>query len=91
MFQFDNEDFKKIIEIHQRELKVTNRLIKKEVIDTADLVEQVSKVLIALNEKIDNNDAFYRHKMMEITRMLGAEPESINPKGSMASKFITVS
>lgn len=90
MFQFDNEDFKKTIEIHERELKVTNRLIKKEVIDTADLVEQVSKVLIALNEKIDNNDAFYRNNILEILKILGASPESVNVKASYASRQISV-
>lgn len=44
---------------------MTNRLIKKEVIDTADLVEHVSKVLIALNQKIDNNDILYRNVLSE--------------------------
>lgn len=35
------------------ELLKTNRFIKKEVIDVADLVEKVSKVLVIQNQKID--------------------------------------
>jgi ATP:corrinoid adenosyltransferase len=50
----------------ENEMIMTNRLIKKEVIDIADLVETVSKVILAMNEKIDANDAFNRNVNQEI-------------------------
>ena len=40
----------------------TNRFIKKEVIDVADLVEKVSRVLIIQNQKIDYLTAFVQNQ-----------------------------
>ena len=38
-FSFDHHDFKMTMEADDHEMLITNRFIKKEVIDTADLVE----------------------------------------------------
>lgn len=65
VLQFDHEDFKRTIEQHDHEMLMTNRLIKKEVIDIADLVEHVSKVLIAMNDKIDHQEILYKNFMKE--------------------------
>lgn len=34
---------------------MTNRLIKKEVIDTAELVEKMTKIMLMINTKVDQN------------------------------------
>lgn len=70
LLQFDHEDFKRTIEQQDHEMLMTNRLIKKEVIDIADLVEHVSKILIAMNDKIDQQDHFYKNVLREQCRKM---------------------
>ena len=54
-FQFDLYDFKNTQQALDHELLMTNRLIKKEVLDTADLVEQISRTMLFMNSRIDQS------------------------------------
>ena len=50
-FQFDRNELRQIQDSHDNEILMTNRLLKKEMIDMADLVESVSKVLVVINDR----------------------------------------
>lgn len=54
----------------QNEMLMTNRLIKNEVIDTADLVEKISEVVMQLNDKIEAQSQKQEIFMAEMREMI---------------------
>ena len=62
-FEFVYSDFRSVQDAKDHELLMTNRLIKKEVIDIADLQEQVSKVLVIINDKMVEDNTFMLDQM----------------------------
>jgi hypothetical protein len=48
-FYFERNELKMMQNVDMEKIYVSNKLIKKEVIDVADLVEAVSKVIVVMN------------------------------------------
>jgi archaellum component FlaC len=55
-FNHSYYEFKKQLDSKEDEIVKSIRVIKNEVIDIADMVENLSRAIIALNEKIDVNN-----------------------------------
>lgn len=79
-FQFDYYDFNSDKQATDLEILTTNRIIKKEVIDSADLIEQIAKVLIVMGHKVDLNqdqqERQYRHmnaNMKKLAKMMNLD------------------
>ena len=49
-FKYDKQDFEDLHDYKEAEILMTNRFIKKEVIDMADLMEEMSEIIIAQNK-----------------------------------------
>ena len=60
---------------------MTNKLIKKEVIDVADLVEAVSKVIVTINYKIDQQNESVNRKLAAIMERLDAGGSATETEG----------
>jgi hypothetical protein len=55
-FYLDKQELSTVLKARDIEISTTNKLIKKEVIDVAELMESVSKVIVAMNHKIDKQN-----------------------------------
>ena len=49
-FKYDKQDFEDLHDYKEAEILMTNRFIKKEVIDMADLLEEMSEIIINQNK-----------------------------------------
>lgn len=84
-FHFENFDFNSDQQAIDVEILTTNRIIKKEVIDSADLIEQIAKVLIVMGERVDlnqrNSQQLYlqlNSNLQKMAQMLNLDVNEIN-------------
>lgn len=81
-FRLDKQNLVDLNSNEHRSLYTSNKFIKNEVIEIADLVEHVSKVLVVMNKKIDNQHEQFGSLLLNISRRLD-QMEGIHPKQNM--------
>lgn len=87
-FYLDKQDLRSVQEVDIDQVHNTNKLIKKEVIDVADLVEAVSKVIVVMNQKIDrienqNKNNKVDQQLDSVNKKLAAIVDRLNASGQM--------